>query len=116
MAAFLAPLALLGWTTSNASAPTLVETPQGKVQGLMVNGFRIFRGIPYAEPPLGDKRWRPPMPSAPWSDVFDATQLARPCIQPSGPDSWASMENMANMSEDCNKLPVLKLSLYDPPN
>lgn len=42
-----------------------------------------FRGIPHAQPPLGNVRWHEPLPPKPWNGVRDATKLGAPCMQPS---------------------------------
>jgi para-nitrobenzyl esterase len=69
---------------------TLVETPLGKVQGFMGEGNTLeWRGIPYAAPPTGQRRWRSPEPPANWTDVLDATEYAADCAQ-FGP-AWVSL-------------------------
>ena len=51
-----------------AAAPgPLVGTQEGIVQGFIANGVAEFLGIPYAEPPVGNLRWKPPKNHAPWS-------------------------------------------------
>ncbi|HEY6598913.1 MAG TPA: carboxylesterase family protein, partial [Pseudomonadales bacterium] len=52
----------------------------GTARGVTINGVQIFRGIPYAAPPVGDARWRPPAPPIPWSgerilDHFGASAM-----------------------------------------
>ena len=53
-----------------------LTTPSGKISGF-VDAFhgnaRVFRGIRYAKPPLGDLRWRSPQPYGSWSGVYDAS-------------------------------------------
>jgi para-nitrobenzyl esterase len=67
-----------------------VHTQSGDVLGVNQGTVDEWRGIPYAAPPVGDLRWRPPAPVAPWSGVRDATEFAPPCIQPGfGPDGPA---------------------------
>ncbi|MFX1295265.1 MAG: carboxylesterase/lipase family protein [Promethearchaeota archaeon] len=52
----------------------IVETKLGKVQGYTRNDIQIFKGIPYAAPPIGPLRFSPPAPRESWNDVFDATK------------------------------------------
>jgi para-nitrobenzyl esterase len=66
-----------------ASDHLTVKTDKGKVRGkLSVDGqVRVFLGIPYAAPPVGELRWRPPQPAQKWHGVFDATNFGHRCIQ-----------------------------------
>jgi para-nitrobenzyl esterase len=60
------------------------------------NGVLAFKSIPFAEPPLGHLRWRPPLPAAPWSGVLNATEFGYSC--------WSSLLNTpvpTPQSEDC---------------
>ncbi len=50
----------------------IVETANGRLEGREEAGVRVFRGIPYARPPLGERRFRAPEPPEPWSGVRDA--------------------------------------------
>src|SRR5690242_6055373 len=59
----------------------IVETRCGKVQGLERDGVHVFKGIPFAKPPVGDRRWLPPQREDPWNDVRDATQFSPECAQ-----------------------------------
>ncbi|MBQ4405269.1 MAG: carboxylesterase family protein [Selenomonadaceae bacterium] len=52
----------------------IVSTTAGKVQGVVVDGVACFKGIPYAAPPLGELRWRPPQVVKPWSGILQATE------------------------------------------
>ena len=54
----------------------IAATRSGKVEGLEVNGIQQFRGIPYATPPVGALRWRPPVVEQSWDGVRDATQFS----------------------------------------
>lgn len=63
------------------STATLVCTQYGKVQGAVIGSFRAFRGIPFAAPPVGDLRWRPPEPPESWTGVRDATSFGNRCPQ-----------------------------------
>jgi para-nitrobenzyl esterase len=60
----------------------IVAVTGGQVQGQsMKDGGAVFRGIPFAQPPLGDLRWREPMPPKPWTAVREATQFGGECAQ-----------------------------------
>jgi para-nitrobenzyl esterase len=61
--------------------PTIVETQSGRVQGLVQDRLIIFKGIPYAAPPVGDLRWREPQPPEPWTDVLETTAFVHDCMQ-----------------------------------
>ncbi len=54
----------------------IVDTRSGKVQGLERDGVHVFRGVAYAAPPVGARRWKPPIVEEPWDDVRDATHFA----------------------------------------
>ena len=80
--AVAAVLVLYGVFAARASASDLtVTTATGDVEGVIGPSGKEWRGIPYAAPPVGDLRWRPPAPVTPWSGVRDATSFASPCIQ-----------------------------------
>ena len=70
-------------------------TSDGAVRGLANGAVDEFLGIPYAAPPVGALRWRPPQPAPRWSGVRDATQFAPHCPQPASPFGQAST------SENC---------------
>lgn len=76
----------------------VVETSLGSVQGLLDEDIRIFRGIPYAEPPVGALRWRETQPKTAWEGVLDATDYGPICPQPSA--------NTQGQDEDCLTLNV----------
>ena len=65
-----------------AWAGPVVVTQDGAVEGVINGAAAEWRGVPYAAPPVGEARWRPPAPAAPWSGVRDATTFAPPCAQP----------------------------------
>jgi para-nitrobenzyl esterase len=60
---------------------TIVATRSGKVEGLEHDGIHVFRGIPYAAPPVGKRRWRAPEREAPWDGVRDATKFSMQSAQ-----------------------------------
>ncbi|KAJ8405327.1 hypothetical protein AAFF_G00323180 [Aldrovandia affinis] len=76
-----------------------IQTKDGILKGLRVDQAYIFYGIPYANPPVGARRWKAPTPVAPWTGVYDATFPRASCMQAcSGP---ISEECPDKVSEDC---------------
>jgi para-nitrobenzyl esterase len=63
-----------------------VKTRSGLVEGVVEDGLGVYRGIPFAAPPVGELRWRPPAPAAGWSGVRKAEAFGPPCIG-NGPSS-----------------------------
>ena len=60
----LLSLLMTGLAAACATAPgngLIVETQSGAVQGAAAEGIQVYKGIPYAEAPVGDRRWRPPV-------------------------------------------------------
>src|SRR5262245_16391719 len=67
---------------SSSGAAPIVTVTGGQIRGVMLEkGGAVFKGIPYAQPPVGDLRWREPMPVKPWSGIRDATAFGPPCAQ-----------------------------------
>jgi para-nitrobenzyl esterase len=65
-----------------ADSGPVVAVRSGQIQGVMLEkGGAAFKGIPYAQPPVGDLRWREPMPAKSWSGVRDASEFGAPCAQ-----------------------------------
>lgn len=58
-----------------------ITLPVGRVRGVRRHGWSEFRGIPYAAPPVGTRRFRSPQPHGAWSDVLDATRFGPVCPQ-----------------------------------
>ncbi|MDJ0345846.1 carboxylesterase family protein [Streptomyces sp. H10-C2] len=59
--------------TDQDHTPPVVALPAGRLQGAVEGEVAVFRGVPYAQPPVGDLRWRPPQPHPGWSGTRDAT-------------------------------------------
>ncbi|HVW77014.1 MAG TPA: carboxylesterase family protein [Alloacidobacterium sp.] len=80
--AMLVVLAATGATLYAADAPT-VKTDKGKLQGYVSTDgqIRIFKGIPYAAPPVGPLRWKPPQPAEKWHGKRQATTFGSRCMQ-----------------------------------
>ena len=68
-------------TPALAQAPS-VDAPAGKVTGALDGEMRVFKGIPYALPPVKERRWQPPAPMPKWNGARDATQCGAACVQP----------------------------------
>ena len=93
----------------DAAGPGLViETASGRVEGAAVDDGRgptgdilVFRGIPYAAPPVGDLRWRPPQPPSSWEGVRSASESGAPCWQRISPDTSIYSRGEIDRSEDC---------------
>jgi para-nitrobenzyl esterase len=80
---------------------TLLQLADGEVQGQAVDGVREFLGIPFAAPPTGELRFRPPVTPTPWAGVLDATSYSSSCPQlANGPVGTGSED------EDCLYLNV----------
>ena len=58
-----------------------VAVTGGRVSGMVTNGIAAFHGIPFAAPPVGELRWKPPQPVARWTGVKVATTFAASCVQ-----------------------------------
>jgi para-nitrobenzyl esterase len=83
------------------SGPCVVRTPSGVLRGESTDGVRVFRGVPFAEPPVGPLRFRPPVKKTAWKGERDATRFAPAAIQTGDP--------AVSKSEDCLYLNVWAL-------
>jgi para-nitrobenzyl esterase len=84
-----------------------LDTDQGPLLGIeRDDGVRVFRAIPYALPPTGVRRWRPPAPPASWSAVRDARAFSPQCLQPPYPEQSVFARPDRPQSEDCLYLNV----------
>src|SRR3954470_22706593 len=89
----------------NAATDTVTVTG-GQIAGTTVNGIRVFKGIPFAAPPVGELRWRPPQPVAMWSGVRKADTFGPECTQTPYPPGSPYARPMEKVSEDCLYLNV----------
>ncbi|MBN1925196.1 MAG: carboxylesterase family protein [Prolixibacteraceae bacterium] len=75
-------LVVLAIANSLFSQPvTLVRVTGGMINGYIEDSLVIYKGIPYAAPPVGELRWKPPQPVNPWDGVLEADEFALPCPQ-----------------------------------
>jgi para-nitrobenzyl esterase len=108
---------------SGGGDPTLVETRQGAVKGVLDGELVSFKGVPYAIPPVGSLRWRPPQPPASRETVLEATTFGKPCPSLDGTkiqqgkqvsgayDIFIGVPDASGSSEDC-----LRLNIWAPVN
>lgn len=94
----MAVLVVLAMELSAAQQPEPVKVDGGLLQGISEDGLTIYKGIPFAAPPVGELRWRPPQPAAKWDGVKQAVEFAPGPIQGGNPPS--------GKSEDCLYLNV----------
>lgn len=95
----VAVLMFFGFTDNvNESLTTQVQVKQGRLQGTAEDGLLVFKGIPFAKPPVGDLRWRAPQPIKKWNGVLQANKFAPGPMQGGNPPS--------GKSEDCLYLNV----------
>ena len=108
-----ATLAVLAASCASGGAPAesatdapVVQTAVGKVQGSMQDALKVFKGIPYAAPPVGAARWKPPaMPQA-WPGTREANDYGPACIQPTLRVQSIYAQDIGATSEDCLSLNV----------
>ena len=100
-------------TVEVAAPPGAVLTEGGAVSGIASGGSASFRGIPFAAPPAGPLRWRPPAPAAPWSGVRASTSFAAICPQldedgnVTGAEDCLSLNVWAPSTPPASPLPVV---------
>jgi para-nitrobenzyl esterase len=118
VAAFLMSVSAFG--TAGADDALKVRTKTGILIGAHEDGVRTFKNIPFAAPPVGNRRWAPPQPPLPWEGERAADTFGPPCTQlditrmsqarsvlPVG--IWIGAALMARRSEDCLSLNVWAL-------
>jgi para-nitrobenzyl esterase len=88
------------------AARPVVRAPAGAVAGVEQGGLEIFKGLPYAAPPVGALRWRPPVAAPAWTGVRDAANFGPACFQPPPRPGNLYANPPKAMSEDCLSLNV----------
>ena len=84
------------------------RSPSGPVRGYVEGGIEIYRGIPYARPPVGELRWKEPGAVQPWQKTLSCTEYRASCPQPRISDMEGG-EGIGETSEDC-----LYLNIWSP--
>jgi para-nitrobenzyl esterase len=107
---------LLGWALLPACLPAashdpIVKAPAGVLEGRREGTLRMFKGIPYAEPPIGQLRWKPPISVPAWSGIKQAAQFGPACSQAASADTGIYANDLGATSEDC-----LTLNIWSPVN
>jgi para-nitrobenzyl esterase len=109
-------IALFGWAAASAGLPCaaaadgahpVIRVQEGALRGRIIDGIQVFRGIPYAAPPVGSLRWRPPRSANARNSVRDAGAMGPLC-----PQLYNARDNGVGplpISEDC-----LTLNIYAP--
>jgi para-nitrobenzyl esterase len=94
--------------TSYPGRYPVVSTDKGLVKGEAKSMVISFKGIPYAAPPVGNRRWKAPQPAKAWQGVRDATQFGDSCVQGTG---WDPGYEEPTLTENC-----LYINVYRPTN
>jgi len=89
----------------------IVNAPAGEVEGRLEGDLRVFKGIPYAEPPVGSLRWKPPALMPRWTGIRKAADFGPACLQPKPQTPNIYTGGPMPMSEDC-----LTLNIWTPQN
>ena len=97
----LAAVTVCAWTIANAAGPETITIDGGQIAGSIDNGVRVFKGIPFAAPPVGVLRWKAPQPVAAWSGVKRADTFGPQCMQQPYPAGSLYATEPAPMKEDC---------------
>ena len=89
----------------------IAETTAGRIEGTLTDGIATFKGVPYAAPPVGTLRFRPPQPPEPWTDVRETREYGPSCPQP--PDRPMGWNGEPSVDEDCLYLNVWTPAIDD---
>jgi para-nitrobenzyl esterase len=99
LAGALATGVLVGAGRASAQPSVEILVRNGRLRGAMEDGVRVFKGVPYAEPPVGPLRFRAPQPAKSWSGVRDGLQFSAMPLQGAG--AGGGVPNSTTPHEDC---------------
>jgi para-nitrobenzyl esterase len=86
---------------SMTAVTDVVAIEGGRISGVVDRGVRVFKGIPYAAAPVGDRRWKPPQPVQAWTGIRDASRYGAECPQTQYPNGSVYIRPLQPQSEDC---------------
>ncbi len=89
-----------------AAAPDAIKVDGGQISGTTAGGVRVFKGIPFAAPPVGDLRWKAPQPVVAWTGMKNADAFRPQCVQEPYPAGSPYARPAEATSEDCLYLNV----------
>jgi para-nitrobenzyl esterase len=104
LATVVAALATIFLTGARAAEPLQIEGGQIADAAPDASGIRVFKGIPYAAPPVGQLRWKPPQPVQPWSGIRSIAEWGPRCVQSNRLGDFDPLNK--RMDEDCLYLNV----------
>lgn len=111
LAAAVASCVAPGGASQAGAANPIVSMPAGQAQGRTDGQLHVFKGLPYAAPPIGQARWKPPTALPAWSGVKDAGSFGAACVQPVARGVNIYAQELGALSEDC-----LTLNVWAPAN
>jgi len=105
---WLACVAAAGSAVGADETRPQVHIRTGILQGVTDAASRVtaYKGIPYAQPPIGALRWRPPVAAVAWDGVRDAREFGHACLQPPAQPASVYFDGVQSLSEDCLTLNV----------
>jgi len=95
-----------GKSVHRANRGAIVKAPAGTMEGIDQGALRVFKGIPFAVPPVGSLRWKAPVPLPPWKGVKQTKEFGPACFQPQSRAVSIYSEPPLPMSEDCLTLNI----------
>ena len=98
--------ALTGAVAGDALAQPVIKAPAGPVQGVEGDAVTVYKGLPYAQAPVGPLRWKPPVAVPAWTQTWVADEFGAACPQPKLPADSIYAREFPKVSEDCLYLNV----------